>query len=114
MAADGSDVQRLTNSAGSDFGSTWSPGGSHIAFGSNRNGDTEVFVMDQFGNAQTNLTNSPSSFDGHPDWCTNPLVPKIAFYSNRDGNNEIYVMNTDGTYQTRLTNNAANDHSPVV
>jgi len=84
-----------------------------IAFGSLRDGNQEVYVMNADGSGQTNLTNNTAD-DGVPAW--SPDGSKIAFASLRDGNPgnaaEIYVMKADGSGQTRLTNNLAEDHSP--
>jgi Tol biopolymer transport system component len=45
----------------------WSPNGRQIAFGSSRDGDLEVFVMNADGTEPTALTNN-TAFDGFPDW----------------------------------------------
>src|ERR671936_41378 len=71
-----------------------------IAFVSDRDGNSEVYVMDADGGNQTRRTNSPSA-DFSPAW--SPDGQKIAFVSDRDGNREIYVMNGDGNAQSRLT-----------
>ena len=77
-----------------------------IAFDSDRDGNPEVYRMNQDGTAQTRLTNNPAS-DQNPAW--SPEGNRIAFASTRNGNSEIYVMNADGSGQTRLTTNAATD-----
>jgi Tol biopolymer transport system component len=81
-----------------------------IAFASERDGNSEIYLMDADGIGQTRLTNS-SAFDGAPAW--SPDGSKIAFVSNRDGNEEIYIMNADGSSQSRLTNTAAPDSAPA-
>jgi hypothetical protein len=83
-----------------------------IAFHSNRDGNSEIYVMDADGSRQTNLTNH-TAFDILPAW--SPDGSKIVFVSDRDGPpkiSEIYVMNADGSGQTRLTFNPASDGSP--
>jgi Tol biopolymer transport system component len=82
-----------------------------IAFTSDRDGNTDIYVMNaQDGSNQTNLTLDPA-FDFDPSW--SPDGTKIAFTSDRDGNTDIYVMNAqDGSNQTRLTDNAASDALP--
>jgi Tol biopolymer transport system component len=77
---------------------------------SDRDGNTEIYVMDADGSNQTRLTNSPW-VDNWPSW--SPDGSKIAFASDRDGGNwEIYVMDADGSSQTRLTDNSADDVYP--
>ena len=73
-----------------------------IAFTSNRDGDSEIYVMNADGSGVTRLTNSGGD---HPSW--SPDGRRIAFTSNGDGDSEIYVMNADGSGVTRLTNNDA-------
>jgi TolB protein len=82
----------------------WSPDGRKIAFVSDRNGNSEVYVMNAKGNGQRNLTRNPA-FDADPAW--SPDGRKIAFASKRDGEYGIYVMNVDGSGQRRLA-----QHSP--
>jgi Tol biopolymer transport system component len=45
MAADGSNVQQLTDRNGTDFEPVWSPDGGTIAFGSDRSGQMEVHLI---------------------------------------------------------------------
>ena len=80
-----------------------------IAFHSNRDGNSEIYVMNADGSEQTNLTNNRAP-DAFPSW--SPDGKKIAFSSDRDGNSEIYVMNADGSEQVNLTNNRAQDWFP--
>jgi Tol biopolymer transport system component len=81
-----------------------------IAFASNRDGNSEIYVMNADGTAQTRITSNPAA-DSEPAW--SPSGTKIAFESNRAGNSEIYVMNADGTGQTRITSNPADDFGPA-
>lgn len=73
-----------------------------IAFGSTRNGNPEIYIMDADGNNQIRLTNHPET-DYQPSW--SPDGAKIAFVSNRNGGNyQIYVMDSNGKNLRRLTN----------
>jgi dipeptidyl aminopeptidase/acylaminoacyl peptidase len=81
-----------------------------IAFGSNRDGNFEIYAMNADGSGQTRLTDNPAS-DHAPAW--SPDGSKIAFRSYRDENAEIYVMNADGSGQIRLTDNPAIDDAPA-
>ena len=89
MDADGSDPTNLTQSAGDDWVPVWSPDGQRLAFASNRDGNTEVYVMDADGTDLTNLTQD-AGIDGNPVWSSDGQ--RIVFASNRDGNTEVYVM----------------------
>jgi Tol biopolymer transport system component len=83
-----------------------------IAFVSNRDGNSEIYVMNADGSGQTRLTKSDEKVNNdYPAW--SPDGKKIAFVSDRDGNAEIYVMNTDGSLLIRLTNNKAGDYFPT-
>jgi len=81
-----------------------------IAFETNRDGNSEIYVMNSDGTAQVNISNNPAN-DDSPNWAPNGR--RIAFETDRDGGNEIYVMNGDGSNVTRLTNNSAEDRAPA-
>ena len=79
----------------------------------------KIYVMDDDGKNQRNLTNHPSD-DYAPSW--SPDGTRIAFMSNRDGNVrkggvlttfEIYVIDTDGRNPQNLTNDPNSDASPA-
>ncbi len=82
------------------FAAATDPASGHIAFVSNRDGNSEIYVMNADGTGLTRLTNDPGS-DVSPAW--SPDGSRIAFASDRSGNTDIYVMNADGTGVTRLT-----------
>ena len=67
MDADGSNVTRLTDHPESDASPAWSPDGRRIAFDSNRDGNSEIYVMDADGSNVTSLTNHPEG-DVGPAW----------------------------------------------
>jgi len=64
-------------------------GWQKIGFGSNRDGNYEVYVMNDDGSQQTNLTQHASN-DVDVSW--SPDGRNIAFASNREGDYELYVM----------------------
>ena len=91
---------------------------ARIAFMSDRDWNWEIYVMDDDGKNQRNLTNHPD-WDASPSW--SPDGTRIAFISDRDGHVrkggvwttfEIYVMDADGGNQQNLTNDPKADSSP--
>jgi WD40-like Beta Propeller Repeat len=46
---------------------SWSPDGRHVAFATNRDTDTELYLMEVAGGGLTRLTTRAGS-DGHPSW----------------------------------------------
>ncbi len=101
----GKDRHDLTG-AGINNWPAFSPDGHQIAFGSNRDGDFEIYVMNTDGSNVRRLTKSPG-LDMRPAW--SPDGKQIAFTSNRDGNYEVYVMNADGSKVRRVTNHPERD-----
>ena len=78
-----------------------------IAFVSNRDGNSEIYIIDGHGKNLRNLTNNPDT-DRDPVW--SPDGREIVFSSFRHGENghgksAIYVMRADGKNVRRLTNN---------
>lgn len=81
-----------------------------IAFVSDRDGNPEIYVMNDDRSSETRITYNPTG-DFNPAW--SPDGTQIAFYSDRDGNGEIYVTNADGSGQARrLTTDPADDFNP--
>ena len=83
--------------------------GGKIAFASDRDGNSEIYIMNADGTNQTRLTNN-SANNYTP--ALSPDGSKIAWVSHRDGNNEIYAMTANGNNQVNLTNNPAQDYNP--
>jgi Tol biopolymer transport system component len=123
MNSDGTNVGQLTfadtardsithhvKDTTSNYQPAWSPNATKIVFGSTRDSNPEIYVMDPNGSNLVRLTNNPAA-DGQPVW--SPDGTKIAFATDRDGNDEIYVMNANGSLQVNLTNNAASDLTPA-
>ena len=75
-----------------------------IVFTSDRDGNEEIYVMNDDGTNQINLTNNPA-LDWYPNW--SPDGKRIIFGSYRDprdnNDEEIYIMNADGSNVERLT-----------
>src|SRR6266566_2376774 len=81
-------------------GSASQSGSGRIAFVSNRDGNSEIYVKNADGTGLTRLTDDPA-VDVYPAW--SPDGSRIAFTSTRDGHYNIYVMNADGSGVTQLT-----------
>lgn len=97
---------RITHDVHWDTDPRWSPDGRKIVFTSQRDGDSEIFLMNSNGeNAQQMTYNT--DIDEDPVW--SPDGSQILFTSWRDGNAEIYVMNADGSDQTNLTQSPDRD-----
>lgn len=75
------------------------PTGS-IAFETYRDGNAEVYLMDESGENLLNLTDH-EAYDGTPDW--SPDGSQIAFTSEREGNPDIYIMDSKGGDLNRVT-----------
>ena len=82
---------------------------ARIVFMSDRDWNWEIYVMDNHGGNQRNLSNNPGD-DREPSW--SPDGKRIVFSSNRDGKREIYVMDADGDNQLNLSNNDLEDWAP--
>jgi hypothetical protein len=88
---DGSKVVDLTPNSDGEKG-RWNPDRSKIVFGTVRNDDNEIFVMNADGSAPRRI-----AFGWNPAW--SPDGTRIAFQSGRS----ISVINSDGSGLTQLT-----------
>jgi TolB protein len=104
---------QLTDSQGSSYQPAWSPDGRQIVFASDRNRDSDIFIMGADGANERLLTrNDENAEDRDPAW--SPDEQWIAFSSNRDTVNfQIYLIDPVTENVVRVTRNAADDIGPV-
>ena len=116
VAEPGKAPVNLTDHPAGDWDASWSPtcrdpaATCHIAFTSHRSGDSEIWVMDQYGANLINVTQHPA-WDYWPAW--SPDGTRIAFISERDGDPELFVQALDGSAAVQLTFNEASDRLPA-
>lgn len=101
----------LTDYFGTEYDPVWSPDGQSIVFVSNHTGNDEIWMMNQDGGNQRQLTYNDWPWDKHPSF--SPDGKQIVFYSNRSGNRQVWVMNSDGSNQVNLSNNDADEWEPT-
>jgi TolB protein len=113
MNADGTNLQRLTDSPARDFEPDWSPDGQSIVFSSDRDdpANAQLYVMDADGNNQRALMPFVAADFVAPRW--SPDGKWILMHSNQliAGQPwfEIYKVRADGTELTNLSNTPGNN-----
>ncbi len=109
---------QITGTGKNNHSPAFSPNGHWLAFTSERDGNSEIYIVDATCVQSNNrcrdedarrLTNNPTA-DDQAAW--SPDSMQIVFQSNRDGNFEIYTMNRDGSDQHRLTDSPRRDLIP--
>ncbi len=69
IAADGKELEQLTDGPGSSRSPVYSPDGTKIAYVSGRRGDSNIFLMDANGNNAVKLTKTPPGIGNvNPSW----------------------------------------------
>lgn len=76
----------------------WSPDGTQIAYASNRNGSSGIWLQTIGGASPTRVTSSPAP-DSQPSW--SPDGRWLVFRSERDGGG-LYVVRASGGAEERL------------
>ncbi|MEX0316010.1 MAG: DPP IV N-terminal domain-containing protein [Allomuricauda sp.] len=89
----------LTNNSADDRYASYSPDGNSIVFESNRDGNWEIYLMDNEGENVKRLTNNQAD-DRRPTW--HPNGKKVLFESNRSGVNELYTIKINSEKQQKL------------
>ena len=74
--------------------------GRWLVFDSDRNGNSDLYVMPVTGGEARQLTTDPAG-DYNGDW--SPDGRRIVFHSLRNGNRDIYTVEADGTGLNRWT-----------
>ena len=92
VAQEGAAIQ-LTDDLVADVWVKWSPDGSRILFQSDRDGDYEIYLMDENGTNIVQLTDNNVD-DKYPFW--SPDGSRIAFVSESRSYSEIFLMGVDG------------------
>ena len=126
MDADGSDVRRVTFTDGVvDFQPSWSPDGRRIVVArgpgttppeGQLTAPTDLWIIDFVSGRNRQLTDSPDTWEGWPDW--SPDGRRIAFEGDlsEPGNDDVYTIGADGRDLRRLTTRPGFDgdahHSP--
>lgn len=116
MNADGTNPQRLTNSAATEGSPSWTPDGTKIVYASNAaegtTGTFHIWIMSADGSDQRQLTQGQAS-DFQP--AVSPDGRTIAFTTDRDGgsNYNIYLMGLDGSNQRQFTKAPVPETNPV-
>jgi Tol biopolymer transport system component len=125
---DGSQASKLTDTPGYDAEATWCHRGGKLVFTSVRDGDLDLYTMDEAGDVRR-LTDTPG-YDGgafySPDcseivWrASRPEGPALEEYRRlllqglvRPGALEIWLMKADGTGARALTANGAANFCPT-
>lgn len=98
-------------SPGGPVGAAFPGSNGMIDFQSNRDGDTEIFVMHADGSGQIQLTDNGARDEAAR---FSPDGTKIVFSSNRGGTMRIYVMDADGTNVVQLTDAPQPDYGSVA
>lgn len=108
-------AQLLTESPAFDGDPKFSPDGSRILFVSQRDGSSDIYVMDRDGSNINRLTRH-SSNDIDPEW--SPDGQWIVFSSNRNSpstrnNYNLFIMSPNGTNQCQLTTADGSEWEPA-
>jgi TolB protein len=75
---------------------------------SNRDGNSEIYVMNRDGSDVRRLTNNPA-IDATPTW--SPTGTQIAFTSERTGSPQVYTVNVDGSGLQRVSRESYADRA---
>jgi Tol biopolymer transport system component/DNA-binding winged helix-turn-helix (wHTH) protein len=92
-------LRQFTYDAGLQLDPTWAPDGRRVAYASDREGNSDIWIQSTADPTPIQLTKS-SAADWQPHW--SPDGKTIVFRSERDGGG-LYVISVDGGEERRLS-----------
>ncbi len=101
--------RKLTSSQGINTEPTWNPGGTQIAFTSNRSGGPQIFLMEDDGTNVRQLT-FDGTFNASPSW--SPLGDMIAFVSRFEGKFDLFIFKLAEGKAYQITTGISSNESP--
>jgi Tol biopolymer transport system component len=113
----GTEVQatNITNNPATDSRPRYSPDGRTIVFESNRDGPTELYLMNSDGSNVRRLTFSPAAGHGNGAANFSPGGDQIVYQTTRNAGNsfDVYKIDVDGKNDTPLVTNTVEDSLPA-
>jgi Tol biopolymer transport system component len=106
----GASPTRLISSTRAESSPNYSPDGKKIAFSSDRSGGTEIWVCDNEGQTQIQLTKF-GGYAGSPSW--SPDGKEIALDARPEGSGDIYIVSAEGGSPRRLTSEPSAERRPL-
>jgi TolB protein len=107
----GEPYTRLTSGPWDDIHPALSPGGTQVAFASNRGGHWDLYVLD-LNTGETRQLSDDAAYDGHPTW--SPDGAWLAYERYDENNLEIYMRPLDGSLEPVLISaHAGLDSAPA-
>ena len=100
---------KLVSGSGLNLGGRRSPDGKFIAMALERQGNVDIYLLDQTGKVVRRLTEDPA-IDVSPTW--SPDGDRLAFVSSRSGSPQIYVLELANGKARRLTYSGGYNTSP--
>jgi TolB protein len=100
MRLDGGNARPVSSDDSQGIDPTWSPEGDQIAFASNREGPTQIYIMNPDGSRLRQVTRGVRDMVGRISW--SPDGEWLDFYDGPNGDRNIYIIDVDGE-TTQLT-----------
>ncbi|MBK6922242.1 MAG: PD40 domain-containing protein [Deltaproteobacteria bacterium] len=105
----GGEPTRISKQPGLNLGGVMSPQGGTIALTLSKDGNSEIYLIDQGGGIKSRLTNN-AAIDGSPSW--SPAGNQLAFVSSRAGGPQIFRMTSAGGSASRLSKKGEYNQTP--
>lgn len=105
----GSELINLTNDPSTDARPSLSPDYKTIAFQSTRDGNTEIYLVNENGESLQRLTKSQSN-NINPIF--SPDGNHIAFQSDRNGRSDLFMIDLLSGQETQITSSPRDDINP--